>query len=485
MVEAVAFAAFVAVAIGLWLACTGRLRPKDAPPVVREGRVPVVGNLLGFALGKRGPLDFIERNYKKLGGCFSMPLGPKTLTFVVGPKAVAPFFQQRDDVFSQPEVYGFMTQVFGKGVVYDATPPKRRAQNVHMSRGLRADRLKSYVPKIVAETERYFAEKWGESGTADLLVALSELTILTASRCLHGDDVRDNLFAEVSEIYHDLDKGITPLSFFWPTAPVEGHRKRDAARLKMVALFADVIKARRAQTPEQAAARTDILQVFVDMIYKDGTRATDDEITGLLIALLFAGQHTSSVTSTWTQLYILADKSLSARVAGEQARVVDASRPLEFGDLNEMALLHNCMKEALRMHPPLIMLMRKAMKDVPIETDAGAKYVIPRGDVVFAAPAVQGRLEVCWTKPDAFDPDRYAPGREEHSTPFAHLGFGGGIHQCMGQQFGFCQVKTILSWLNRHYDMELASPFPEPDYAAMVVGPKGAPLVTFKRKPAP
>jgi len=174
----------------------------------------------------------------------------------------------------------------------------------------------------------------------------------------------------------------------------------------------------------------------------------------------------------------------SPELAARRVRVVDASRPLAFGDLNEMALLHNCMKEALRMHPPLIMLMRKAMKDVPIQTDAGAKYVIPRGDVVFAAPAIQGRLESCWTKPDAFDPDRYGPGREEHATPFAHLGFGGGIHQCMGQQFGFCQVKTILSWLNRHYDMELASPFPAPDYTAMVVGPKGAPLVAYKRKPA-
>ena len=87
-----------------------------------------------------------------------MPLGPKCLTFVVGPKTVAPFFRNRDDVFSQPEVYGFMTQVFGKGVVYDATPPKRKAQNVNMSRGLRADRLKSYVPKILRETEAYFAE---------------------------------------------------------------------------------------------------------------------------------------------------------------------------------------------------------------------------------------------------------------------------------------------------------------------------------------
>lgn len=45
-----------------------------------------------------------------------------------------------------------------------------------------------------------------------------------------------------------------------------------------------------------------LVQVFVDMKYKDSTVNTDDQIVGLLIALLFAGQHTSSITSTWTSL---------------------------------------------------------------------------------------------------------------------------------------------------------------------------------------
>jgi sterol 14alpha-demethylase len=37
----------------------------------------------------------------------------------------------------------------------------------------------------------------------------------------------------------------------------------------------------------------------MDLVYKDGTKLSDDEIVGLLIALLFAGQHTSSISSTW------------------------------------------------------------------------------------------------------------------------------------------------------------------------------------------
>ncbi|KAH8046666.1 sterol 14-demethylase [Aureococcus anophagefferens] len=369
----------------LWMLMSGKFRPAKAPPHVSEGP-PIVGNLMGFALGPRGPLDFIKRNFEVHGGAYSMRVAHKTLTFLVGPKASAPFFQNRDDVFSQPEVYGFMTQVFGKGVVYDATPAKRKAQNVHMSRGLRADRLKSYIPKILMETKKYMGDRWAEDGACDVLKALSELTILTASRCLHGDDVRETLFEEVADIYHDLDKGITP-------CPSSGRRRPTRRRSR-----------RR-------------------------------------------GRRSSSSTA-----------KLKARLLEEQRQIFGAGdirdAPMSFDDLNKMEILHNCVKETLRMHPPLIMLMRKAMQDVPIETDAGLKYVIPKGDIVFTSPAVAGRLDMVFKDPDAFDPDRYAPPREEHATPFAHLGFGGGIHQCMGQQFGFMQVKTIISWLLRNYDME-------------------------------
>src|SRR3546814_5361482 len=60
---------------------------------------------------------------------------------------------------------------------------------------------------------------------------------------------------------------------------------------------------------------SDLLQVFIDMQYKDGTRLTTDEVVGLLIALLFAGQHTSSITSTWTTMLLL--RSEERRVGKE------------------------------------------------------------------------------------------------------------------------------------------------------------------------
>ena len=312
----------------------------------------------------------------------------KRLCFLIGPEVSAPFYRLGDDMMSQPEVYGFMTPVFGKNVVYDAEPKKRMQQMQHMAQGLRSQRLKAYVPKIEKETLEYM-KRWGESGEMDLLHSLEELTILTASRCLHGDDVRENLFEEVSEIYHDLDKGVTALSFFFPNAPTTAHAKRDAARKRMVDIFSKVIKARRERGGDTSES-TDILQVFIDLVYKDGTTLSDDEITGLLIALLFAGQHTSSITSTWTMMFLLHNKHCLEKVLEEQGKVLGSStsnKTLDFDLVGQMEYLQNAIKETLRMYPPLIMLMRMAMAD--IETTAqGKKYVIPKGTICITSPGI-------------------------------------------------------------------------------------------------
>lgn len=369
------------------------------------------------------------------------------------------------------------------GVVYDASKKNRQVQFQAMSSGLRTNRLKAYVTKIEEETRSYLRKEWGDStGTVDLLVSLSELTILTASRCLHGDDVRQHIFKEVHELYHDLDHGLTPLTVFWSTAPTEAHRKRDAARQEMIRLFSKVIKERR-EFPERSDG-TDILSLFMDIKYKDGTVVTDEEVTGLLIALLFAGQHTSCITSTWTSLFIAHDPKLLQRIIEEQNAVLgsDTTRKLTFDDVNNMEILHNCMRETLRMCPTFIMILRKAEQDFSIRVNK-TQYTIPKNDYVVVSPTVSMRQKTTFPNPDLYDPDRFAPPREEHKLPYAYLGFGGGMHSCMGQNFAFIQVKIILSVIFREYNVEMvAKDMPNIHYDDMVVGPKGDCRVRFTKR---
>ena len=456
----------------------GKKRPKNSPPIAHIG-LPIIGNYIEFA---NNPVEFVEKCMKKFGLVYTVPMLHKNLTFLLGPEVSTPFFKLNDEHMSQSEVYGFMTPVFGKNVVYDAEPKKRVQQMQHMATGLRSQKLKAYIPKIEKETVD-FLKKWGESGEIDLLSALSELTILTASRCLHGDDVRENLFEDIAKLFHDLDKGVTPLSFFFPNAPTPAHAQRDRARKQMVDIFSKVIKARRDKGGD-TSQNTDILQVFMDLVYKDGSTLSEDEIVGLLIALLFAGQHTSSVTSTWTAMFLIHNKRCLTEMMKEQNTVLkgDLKQPLDFDMVGDMEYLQNSVKEALRMHPPLILLMRMAMKDIETTLD-GKTYIIPKGDIVVTSPAVSSRLPSVFTNPDNFEPERFNSERNEQKTPYAYLGFGAGLHACMGQQFGLLQVKTIISILFRNFDFEpIDKEFPEPDYTAMVVGPKNHCKVTYKKR---
>jgi sterol 14-demethylase len=126
----------------------------------------VVGNFVEFGKDQCG---FILDCYHKYGPCYSMGMMGQNLTFLVGPDVSAAFFAAKDEELSQPEVYGFMKPVFGENVVYDAAPKVRKQQMSHMTQGLATSRLKAYVPMIVAETEQFFKENWGESGEVDIL----------------------------------------------------------------------------------------------------------------------------------------------------------------------------------------------------------------------------------------------------------------------------------------------------------------------------
>jgi sterol 14alpha-demethylase len=394
------------------------------------------------------------------------------------------FFKASDDILSQNEVYDFMKSVFGPGVVYDASKKNRQVQFQTMMKGLQSSRLKAYVSKIEEETRLYFKREWPQTEKpmtkVDLLTAFSELTILTASRCLHGDDVRTHMFKELHALYHDLDAGLTPYTPVWSTAPTPAHRKRDAARLEMVRLFGTIIAERRAH-PEKGD-KTDILSLFMEIQYKDGTLISDEQVTGLLIALLFAGQHTSCITSTWTAFYIITHPEIYQRVLAEQKTILgNRTSNLTYDDLQQMELLHNCIREALRLCPTFIIIQRMAEQDITVQS-RGKSYVIPKGDIVAVSPTVSMRLKSTFPNPDVFDPDRYAPPREEHKIPYGYMGFGGGIHSCMGQAFGFCQIKTILSVLFREYDLTAPNGLPGIEYDAIVVGPKGDTSVTYTKK---
>ena len=243
------------------------------------------------------------------------------------------------------------------------------------------------------------------------------------------------MFSRVAALFHDLDAGMLPISVLFPYAPIAPHRARDAARAELARVFATVIAARRAAAAEGGAPpEDDILQSFIDARYSPavhgGRALTDGEITGLLIACLFAGQHTSSITSAWTGYLMLTHRPAALEPAiAEQARLLAThGDTLDIGVLGEMEALQANITEAIRLFPPLIMLLRLAKKPFAVSTSAGQTFTVPAGDMVFASPAFSHRLPHVFPNADAYEPARFGPDRAEDKKgePFSFIGFGGG-----------------------------------------------------------
>jgi len=115
------------------------------------------------------------------------------------------------------------------------------------------------------ECREYF-KQWKDSDRVDIGEVFSELIILTASRTLMGKEIRENLFKQVASLYHMLDKGLTPISFFYPSFPIPAHWRRDKARLEMARLFGTIIDARRADPDRR---EDDMLQILLEATYSE------------------------------------------------------------------------------------------------------------------------------------------------------------------------------------------------------------------------
>ena len=206
---------------------------------------------------------------------------------------------------------------------------------------------------------------------------------------------------------------------------------------------------------------------------EDGTpRFTADEVTGMFISMMFAGHHTTSGTAAWTLIELLRNPVTMDAVTAEVDGLFAEGGTAEAGTvsyqaLREIELLESSLKEALRLHPPLILLLRLATTDLEVEG-----VTISAGKLVGASPAVSNRLPEAFPDAGEFVPERYLePRTEDLANPWNWIPFGAGRHRCVGAAFAMMQLKAIFLVLLRDWEFELAQP-PESyrnDHSKMVV----------------
>ena len=419
----------------------------------------------------------MQRVRDECGDVGYFQLAGKKVILLTGEEVNEFFFRAADEDLDQAQAYPFMTPIFGKGVVFDASP-ERRKEMLHNS-ALRGDHMKSHATTIEREVRRMI-ENWGESGEIDLLDFFGELTIYTSTACLIGRKFREQLDSRFAEYYHLLERGTDPLCYVDPYLPIESFRIRDEARGKLVGLVQGIMNQRIANPPDDKAKR-DMLDVLVSIKDDEGNlRFSADEITGMFISLMFAGHHTSSGTSAWTLIELMRHSDIYTQVTAELDDLYADGQEVSFHALRQIPKLENVIKETLRLHPPLIILMRVAQGEFEVQG-----YPIHKGDFVAASPAVSNRIAEDFPDPDAFDPDRYNKPREEDVLHrWTWIPFGAGRHRCVGAAFGTMQIKAIFSVLLRDYEFEMAQPAESyrNDHSKMVVQLARPATVRYRRR---
>ncbi|MGM0576138.1 MAG: cytochrome P450 [Myxococcota bacterium] len=440
-------------------------------PIPRlEGGLPFLGHARPFG---RDPMAFLEEARRRLGNVFSFTVGGKDFVLYAGPEAHEAYFRASEDHLNAKRVYQFTVPIFGRGVAYDASREIMDEQLGFLFPALRESRMRTYAQKMHDEIVAY-TDAWGDEGEIDLPVATNELTVNIAARCLLGDEIRERFDEDFAGHYHDLQAGINTIGFFLPRLPTPRHRRRDKARKAVARLISGILAERR----RAGVDREDFMQTLMEARYKDGRALSDDEITGILLTVLFGGQHTSAVLAAWTGIELMQHPQHVGPIREEIDALYGDGEALTRQTLKKQEVLHRAVMECERMHPPLIMLMRKVLK--PFEYDG---MVAEAGSLAMVSPGIAHRMPEVFRDPHRFDPDRFAPPREEHKqATYTLIGFGGGKHKCIGMGFGYMQLEAIWTVLLDRFDFELATPAPKADYGTWVTGPEQPCRVRYRRR---
>ncbi|KAI4303831.1 hypothetical protein MLD38_039419 [Melastoma candidum] len=121
-------------------------------------------------------------------------------------------------------------------------------------------------------------------------------------------------------------------------------------------------------------------------------------------------------------------------------------------DTDNMPFLKAVLKEALRLHPPIPLLVpHRATKDVNING-----YDIDAGTMVITNAWTIGRDPAIWEDPEEFRPERFLGSSVDYmGQDFELIPFGAGRRGCPGIMFAMASNEVVISNLVRSFNWEM------------------------------
>lgn len=194
----------------------------------------------------------------------------------------------------------------------------------------------------------------------------------------------------------------------------------------------------------------DVLGILVRARDDQGRALSDEQLIAHTNILLVAGHETSTSLSAWLFLLLSQHPDYLRRVLDEQTALLGPDAEPTLDVIKRMHVLDNALSEAERLYPPVANGPRGVVE--PFEFNG---YKVPVGAFVYYSIAAAHLLPGVWRDPLRFDPDRFAPPREEHKkTPYALVGFGGGPRICIGINFAQVEIKAMVAQILWRFQLD-------------------------------
>ncbi|KAL8529926.1 hypothetical protein ACS0TY_007116 [Phlomoides rotata] len=197
---------------------------------------------------------------------------------------------------------------------------------------------------------------------------------------------------------------------------------------------------------------------FVDIMLhiqnenKEEVSIRREGIKSIVLDALAGGTDTISTALEWTMTELLRHPIMMEKLRNEVREIVRDKDEITDADLEKMHYLKAVIKESLRFHPPVPLLVpRVARKDVKIKG-----YDISRGTVVMINIWAIGRDQISWDEPEKFWPERFLNTSVDFKgSNFELIPFGAGRRGCPGMTYGVATIELLLANLVQKFYWEL------------------------------
>uniref|UniRef100_J3M8V3 Cytochrome P450 n=1 Tax=Oryza brachyantha TaxID=4533 RepID=J3M8V3_ORYBR len=450
----------------------GRAAVIPSPPAL-----PFIGNL--HQLGKGRHHRTLHELARRHGPLFQLRLGSVRALVVSSAPVAEAVLRNKDHVFC-----GRPQQRTARGTLYDcrdvAFSPYgerwgRRARRVDSFRALREEEVASFVGRIRAASG-------GVVNVTELVVGLTNTVV---SRAAFGKKLGGLDPAKVRETVGELANLLETIAVSdvfprlrwvdWASG-LDARMKRTAAKLDEVLEMA--LRDHEQSLGNDDGEARDLMDDLLHIVNDDGGGGGGHgykldmiDVKGFILDMFVAGTDTIYKSIEWTMAELIKNPSEMAKVQAEVRHVArthgvggdNAVAVVHEEQLGKMALLRAAMKEAMRLHPPVPLLIpRESVQDTELHG-----YHIPAKTRVMINAWAIGRDEAAWENAGEFRPERFVSGGggdgagvdyqggKDHCD-FRFIPFGAGRRGCPGVAFGTRLAELVLANIVCHFDWELA-----------------------------